>query len=413
MKHWFTRILFCCGLLTSLPMAAQQSSKVVVPPAIPHSLEFIPNQGQHDTRVRYAAEVPGGRLFLEQRGFSYALVAGLPGHHARAGAAPAGPLRGHALRVHFEAANEASKLSSTEPTGSQRNYFRGNDPKRWARRVPGFRQVQYQELWPGIDLKFYENASQQLEYDFDLAPQADPARVVLRYEGAEALVVEGEGRLRIATSVGTITELMPKAWQTDAAGQRKAVTCRYVLTGQRVSFRLGNYDQSRPLTIDPTVIFSSFTNSTADNWGFTATYDQQGNLYSGGIAFGPGFPTSVGAFSTAFNGTFDMFNFALDCDIALIKYNPNVTGPAARVWATYLGGSSSEFPHSIVTNAQGDLVMLGTTSSPNFPPTTAASTAARRCRHTATRRSCSARLTICPTAPTSSSPDLVRRATRW
>jgi hypothetical protein len=368
MKHWFTCILFCGGLLASLPVAAQQP-KVVAPPTIPHSLEFIPNQGQHDARVRYAAEVPGGRLFLEQQGFSYALLAGLPGHHRQAGSAPAGPLRGHALRVHFEDANEAPKLSSAEPTGAQRNYFRGKDPKRWARRVPSFRQVQYQELWPGIDLKFYENAEQRLEYDFDLAPQADPARVVLRYEGAEGLAVDEEGRLRIATSVGTITELMPKAWQTDANGRRKAVSCRYVLTKQRVSFRLGKYDHSRPLTIDPTVIFSSFTNSVADNWGFTATYDQQGNLYSGGIAFGPGFPTTVGAFSTAFNGTLDMFDFALDCDIALIKYNPNVTGPAARVWATYLGGSSSEFPHSIVTNAQGDLVMLGTTSSPNYPTT--------------------------------------------
>ena len=153
--------------------------------------------------------------------------------------------------------------------------------------------------------------------------------MVLRYEGAEGLAVDGEGRLRIATSVGTLIELQPRAWQTDAAGRRRAVACRYALKGQQVSFRLGKYDHRRPLTIDPTVIFSSFTNSVADNWGFTATYDQQGNLYSGGIAFGPGFPTSVGAFSTAFNGTVDSFGFAFDCDIALIKYNPNVTGPAA------------------------------------------------------------------------------------
>jgi hypothetical protein len=372
MKHWFTRLLLCFGIAGAVPALAQQPLAVVAPPATPRSLQFVLNKGQYDARARYAAELPGGRLFLENKGFSYALVAGLPGHTSPQGTSPAGPLRGHALRVSFEGATAQPTLRGAEPTGETRNYFRGNDPARWARRVPGFGQVHYGEVWPGIALKFYENASQQLEYDFQLAPQADPTRVVLRYDGADGLRLDGEGRLHIATSVGAITELAPRAWQTDAAGRRQSVACRYVLATNNVSFRLGKYDKSRPLTIDPTVIFSSFTNSVADNWGFTATYDQQGNLYSGGIVFGVGFPTTVGAFSTSFNGTLDMFGFAFDCDIALIKYNPNVTGPAARVWATYLGGSSSEFPHSIVTNAQGDLVLLGTTSSANFPTTTGA-----------------------------------------
>ena len=92
----------------------------------------------------------------------------------------------------------------------------------------------------------------------------------------------------------TTTELAPQAWQLDAAGQRRAVACRYVLAGHTVRFALGKYDHRRALTIDPTVQFSTLTGSTADNWGFTATYDNAGNMYSGGIAFGHGLPGHAG-----------------------------------------------------------------------------------------------------------------------
>ncbi|UOQ65813.1 gliding motility-associated C-terminal domain-containing protein [Hymenobacter volaticus] len=131
-----------------------------------------------------------------------------------------------------------------------------------------------------------------------------------------------------------------------------------MLEGRTVHFRLGTYNRHLPLTIDPTVIFSSYTGATSDNWGFTATYDAQGNMYSGGIVFGAGYPTTVGAFSTTFSGIID---------IGIIKYNTATTGSAARVWATYIGGSQVDFPHSLVVNNQGELALLGTTASPDYP----------------------------------------------
>ena len=136
--------------------------------------------------------------------------------------------------------------------------------------------------------------------------------------------------------------------------------CRYVLTGSTVTFALGAYDKTRALTIDPTVQFSSLTGSTADNWGFTATYDNAGNMYSGGIVFDTGgaYPATTGAYRTSFSSVVDM---------AIIKYNTAATGAAARVWATYLGGNNADFPHSMVVNAQNELVILGSTSSTNYP----------------------------------------------
>ncbi|OGX90276.1 gliding motility-associated C-terminal domain-containing protein [Hymenobacter coccineus] len=248
-------------------------------------------------------------------------------------------------------------------TGEVRNYFHGSDSRHWARDVGGFQRVRYVGLWPGIDAAVYERG-QTLEYDFTLAPGADAARVALRYEGPQAVALDAAtGDLTITTAVGRVTERAPQAWQTDARGQRQPVACRYALAGGTVRFALGPYDHARALVIDPTVVFSSFTGAIDDNWGFTATYDAAGNLYSGGIAFGPGYPASPGAFRTTFSGV---------CDVAIIKYNTQVSGAASRVWATFLGGNSTEYPHSLVTNAAGELVVMGSTSSPDFPTTAGA-----------------------------------------
>ena len=104
-----------------------------------------------------------------------------------------------------------------------------------------------------------------------------------------------------------------------------AVPCAFVLTGNVLTFQVGKYDASRPLVIDPTVLFSSFTGSTADNWGFTATYDQAGNMYSGGIVFSLGYPATTGAYSTKWSGL---------TDIGIIKYDTKATGRGARLYAT-------------------------------------------------------------------------------
>jgi hypothetical protein len=329
------------------------------------SLEFIPNRGQWAAPVRYAAALPGGRLFLQNNALTYSLLSPEAYQHHGEQAKEKVPksngrIAGHAYTVYFEHGAAKPQLTAETQTAEVRNYFLGSDERHWASQVPSFRRLHYGGVWPGIDVQLYENGAQRLEYDFLLAPRANPARIALRYEGTNGLRLDAEGNLIITTSVATVTELAPRAWQTSASGQRQPVVCRYTLKGQTVSFELGTYDKQRALTIDPVVVFSTYTGSTADNWGYTATYDQQGNMYSGGIVFGPGFPTSNGAFDS---------NFGALCDIALIKYNTQTRGAASRVWASYLGGGNTEFPHSLVTNAQGELVLLGSTSSADYPTT--------------------------------------------
>ncbi|GAA4496143.1 hypothetical protein GCM10023172_08860 [Hymenobacter ginsengisoli] len=369
--------LFFQGGLARLP--AYPAS---VPAAQP-SLEFIENKGQWPAQVRYRAALPGGgQLFAEADGLRLALLAdgalahpadheaSATGHRtaspqaaAATPATPSGALRAHAFDLRFVGAASGAHPVAAGRTAEHRNFMQGRDPAHWAADVRSYRTLAYPELWPGVGARFYENDQQQLEYDFTVAPGADPAAIGLRHPGA-TVSLDALGNLVLATSVGTVRELAPQAWQLDAAGTRRPVACRYELgAGGTVRFALGEYNRALPLTIDPTVVFATYTGSVANNWGFTATYDAAGNLYSGGIAFSLGYPASPGAYQTTFAGIIDM---------ALIKYDVTRSGPAARAWATYLGGSQADFPHSLVTNAQGELLVLGSTGSADFPTTAGA-----------------------------------------
>ena len=368
-----TRLLTLIALWL-IPLGLRATPRAVPSPAPAQTLEFVENKGQWAAPVRYQAELPGGRLYLTPNGFTYSFLdpAALraASHHqplapvaAPLQPAPPAAVRGHAYTVTFEGGSARATLRAEEPTAGIRNYFLGSNPRQWASGVKGYRQVRYAGVYPGIEVQLYENAQQQLEYDFRLAPGAKPTDIRLRYTGPEAVRLSPEGHLLIQTSVGTITEQAPQAWQLTPGGQRQPVSCRFVLEGPTVRFKLGTYDAKRPLTIDPTVLFSSFTQSTADNWGFTATYDEQGNMYSGGVAFGPGYPATPGAFQTSFSGT---------GDVAIIKYKVTAQGPAARLYATYLGGTSTDAPHSLIVNGRDELVILGTTGSSNFPVSSSA-----------------------------------------
>src|SRR5262249_44501647 len=140
-------------------------------------------------------------------------------------------------------------------------------------------------------------------------PGADISRIALKYNGADRLEIKNK-ELVIKTSVGDLKELSPYSYQYNEGAnaslqerqEKKEVVCKYKLKNNIVSFDVKNYDPSSTLIIDPSLIFCSFTGSTADNWGFTATYGPDGSMYGGGIVFSAGFPVSNGAFQTNYAG---------------------------------------------------------------------------------------------------------------
>ena len=185
----------------------------------------------------------------------------------------------------------------------------------------------------------------------------------MKYTGVDQLQVKNE-ELVISTSVGEMRELAPYAYQL-VNGVKKEVICRFKVSGKMVKFFIENYNKAVPLIIDPALIFSTFTGSSADNWGYTATYGPDGSFYAGGIVFGQGFPVSTGAFQTNYQGGVAE-NQIGGYDMGIMKFNPNGSN---RIYATYIGGSSNDQPHSLVVNAQGKLVIAGRSNSTNYPVT--------------------------------------------
>jgi hypothetical protein len=167
--------------------------------------------------------------------------------------------------------------------------------------------------------------------------------------------------LVIKTTAGDVRELYPYSFQPDDLKGRKEIPCKYVLTSDNtVRFELGNYSKNATLVIDPSLIFSSFTGSRSNQYGFTATPGPDGSLFSGGIVFGPNFPVTPGAYQTVYaNGSGD-----LATDIGIMKFSPN---GSQRVYATYIGGNHNEYPHSLFSDPAGNLVVMGRSYSDDYP----------------------------------------------
>jgi gliding motility-associated-like protein len=328
------------------------------------SLNFAENKGQLDAKVRYHCKLHLGDLYLEKNAFTIDLFS--PREldyyydfaHNRKNVAPTlnGILNKHAYKMVFENANPNVVISSSNKMEGYKNYYIGNDPSKWASQVYSYNQVSYSNLYANIDLEMYASVS-QLKYDLIVRQGGDPSQIKVNYSGTKSLKIDEKGNLVVVLSNGEVKETKPYAFQRKN-GKEVQIPCMYKINGSQVSYFFPEgYDRNEELVIDPVFVFSSLTGSTADNWGFTATYDSQGNVYGGGMAFANGYPTTTGAYQTTFAGS---------RDIAISKFSPNGT---TLLFSTYLGGSAADVPHSLVNDAQDNLIVMGSTGSNNFPTT--------------------------------------------
>lgn len=318
---------------------------------------FVENQGQWTGNFRYKAEVGPLALFMENDRLTWSLLQ--PDfsevlHEASHHSDPAPVLRGHAWRVSF-VGGSSTRFEAMHKAAHGTNYFVGSDRLRWRSEVGSYGEVQQRGIWPGVDLRMYMDHG-HFKYDLVLAKGADAALIGLRYDGLDGIRLDEEGRLVLSTSVGEVVEAAPVAWYGDAPEQR--VQCRYVLKDGVLGFELIGADASRPIVIDPTLIASTLSGSTSTNYGHCATYDSEGNIYTGAISFGQGYPTGTGSFQSAFGGG--------GTDIAVSKLSPD---GSTLIYATYVGGSSGEYPHSLMVDNDFNLWIYGTTNSSNYPVT--------------------------------------------
>jgi gliding motility-associated-like protein len=347
--------IFQCLFLTS----------VVIFLSVQHSfsqIEFIENKGQWNSQVKYMSQAGSGAFFLQQNGFTVAQ--NNPGdvenikekRHMETMRSTANnafsKIRSHAYSVQFLNSQNATIIPD-KPIPTINNYFIGNDKSKWASNCRIFKGVTYKNVYPGIDVRYYSDAGSNLKYDFIVHPGADVNNIAMKYSGADKIGIKNK-QLVVSTSLGDNKELSPYTYQV-VDNKREELDCRYVVEKDVVKFRVKNYERDKVLIIDPTEIFFSYSGSTADNWGFTATYGPDGSFYGGGIAFGTGFPNSTGAYDNTFNGNFD---------IAIIKLSPNGKN---RIYATYIGGSDADQPHSLIVDSQGNLVIAGRSKSSDYP----------------------------------------------
>ncbi|MES2835878.1 MAG: PKD domain-containing protein [Bacteroidota bacterium] len=325
---------------------------------------FVENKNQWKSTVLFKADLDGGNLHLEKDRLlfhfyekeKYRKFHGI----SKEEYAKIKDLKIGVSAFEIKFLNSSFQLAEGKKAHQDyNNYFIGNNKKTWAGNVKKYNEVYYNNLYQGIDFEII-GLKNAVKYNFYVQPNTNPNQIQLKYNGTDSIFLD-KGQLNIITSVGTILEQAPFAYQY-IDGKRIKINCEFVLKNNTVSFQLGKYNKNYELIIDPELIFSSYSGSIADNFGMTATPDNYGNLISGGIAFDIGYPTTLGAYDTTYDGLVQSGS----CDVVLSKYNNNGT---VLMYSTYLGGTETEVVNSIIVNKQNELFIYGITGSSNFPVT--------------------------------------------
>ena len=245
--------------------------------------------------------------------------------------------------MRLEHANSNPKVSGIDELPGKINYFIGKDPAKWRRNIPTFGRVKYQEVYSGVDLVYYGN-QRELEYDFLVAPGADPRQIELGFDGAKRLRLDADGDLIVSIAAGEVIEHKPIIYE-DIEGMRRRVVGGYELrNGHTVGFKLAGYDDHQSLTIDPSLVYSTYLGGSNNDSGNGIAVDGSANAYVIGSTSSSDFPTTAGAFQTTNGGR---GGFA---DAFVSKLNRS---GSALLYSTYLGGSNYDLGVSIALDASG------------------------------------------------------------
>jgi len=369
-------------------------------------LGFEANTGQADRRVKFLVKGSGYKLFLtgDEAVLAFTLLSPDSDEIAESGGFK--PARGKllgpqnygilsrtrrqqsrpsaALRMKLLGAEPGAIVSGLNELPGKSNYFIGKDPKKWRTGVSNFSKVKYRGVYPGVDLIYYGNQG-QLEYDFMVAPGADPNQIALEFlteglplpsfgtseredrtkqiKGGQRLKIAGNGDLVLASVGSEIRFHKPVGYQLTSArlretsnnGQRTPVQIQYVLVGDnQVRFQVDAYDRNLPLIIDPVLLYSTYLGGSNNDYGNAIAVDRNGNVYVTGNTYSTDFPTHAPLQATT-HGGWDAF---------VTKLNPSGT---ALVYSTYLGGRGTDFSEGIAADASGNAYVVGYTTSTNFP----------------------------------------------
>jgi hypothetical protein len=330
-------------------------------------LFFEPNQGQTASQVKFLAHGAGYGLFLTAD--EAVLKLHNPSASSQRSDANAKLGSGSVIRMRLDGANPTAQVSGDSALPGKTDYFIGNDPSKWHQDVPQFARVRYQAVYPGVDLVYYGNQG-QLEYDFRVAPAADPRQITLSFKGAAAHIdskgLSGSaGDLILSTHGGEVRFRAPRIYQqSDSSGsdeQEIAGSFRQ-LADNKIGFTIGPYDHSRELVIDPMLNYSTYLGGSGTESNVKIAVDSAGTIYVGGSTDSTDFPR-VPVNNSTLTGTENIF---------ISKINPAAPGGAASlVYSAYFGGTGTgtDILAGIAVDQSASIYVAGTTTSQNFPTT--------------------------------------------
>ncbi|MEK9142842.1 MAG: PKD domain-containing protein, partial [Nitrospirota bacterium] len=383
------------GEALSLPtMKPSPASHAVAAQMLGMPLQFEANHGQVDDQVKFLARGKGYTLFLTPTE-SVMVLTGREASRVKseAGSDPTEVI-GHesqeykhsVVRMKLEGANPSPTVSGLEPLPGIVNYFIGNDPAKWRTKIPTFVKVNYQEVYPGIDVAYYGNQG-RLEYDFIVRPGADPDQIKLAFEGASDVKLVDSGDLLLTTALGEVRVQKPIVYQQEKDGHKTLVAGKYVTSpGNEIGIQLAAYDRNKSVIIDPVLDYATYLGGRLGEADGDIAVDSAGNAYVTGWTASLDFPVTPGSFDPTFNAnalcpSISVTNTTcndptttvnLNRDVFVAKINPTGT---ALVYATYLGGTSPESTGGltrITVDAAGQAFIVGRTQSPDFPVTAGA-----------------------------------------
>ena len=360
-------------------------------------LSFQQNQGQAPEQVKFLGRGDGYEVFLTadeavlalhsasrcstfrdfapaRFGHSPRLVGAVtPGQNRPMGSCNnrLGQEEADVLRMQFLGSNKTVDAQVSDLLPGTSNYFIGNDPAKWRTNIPTYAKVRYPKVYDGIDLVYYGN-QRQLEFDFIVAPYADPRSIQLQLKGAAHLAESASGTLIIATQHGEVQFNKPELYQVQEDGSRRSIAGSFrLMANNTVGVQVGKYDRSRPLVIDPTLAYSTYLGGSTQDYAVGLAVDPVGETFVTGLTLSVDFPLTPGAVESvnqAFivNGVSTAF---------ISKLNSSGT---ALLYSTYLGGtaianteySQGDYGHAIAIDSQGNAYVTGWTYSSNFPTTT-------------------------------------------
>ena len=346
---------------------------------------FEENRGQQDKRVKYFSRGGGTEVFLTATEAVYVVrsSASKEGEKRRKGDGEIGSLRDEqpttkkeqatAVYMRLAGANEGANFAPSQQLEHRTNYFNGSDPNFWQTEIPNYQRITAESIYSGIDLVWQGKEQGAIQYDFVVAPFADPSVIEWEIEGADDVLIDEDGSLVIKTDAGEMRQSKPFTYQEDEAS-RTEVPSTFTLAKSDVSqptkvfsvkFAVGDYDRSKVLTIDPMMGlndlgYSTFLGGGSDDEGKSIAVDSDGIVYITGSTLSTAFPTTAGAYDTTYNGSSDVFVTKLNAD------------GSSLVYSTFIGGSSGDNVTDLVVDSSGNAFVTGFTLSTDYPTTAGA-----------------------------------------